>query len=158
VSTITYLKGDATAPQAAGNRILAHVVNDKGTWGKGFVLAVSNRWPATKEQFHEWHQGRDASGFALGAVQFVEVEPGMWVANMVGQHDVKPTEAGPPIRYDAVRRCLEQVAAKAREWGATVHMPRIGCGLAGGTWEEIEPILRETLCAAGVSVFVYDVP
>jgi hypothetical protein len=28
-----------------------------------------------------------------------------------------------------------------------VAMPRIGCGLAGGTWEEIEPIIRDTLSA-----------
>ena len=72
------------------------------------------------------------------------------------QHDIKPTEASPPIRYGAVGRCLEQVAAKARQEGATVHMPRIGCGLAGGTWEQMEPILQDTLCAAGVDVFVYD--
>jgi hypothetical protein len=35
-------------------------------------------------------------------------------------------------------------------------MPRIGCGLAGGTWDKIEPLIRETLCAAGVPVTVYD--
>ena len=26
---------------------------------------------------------------------------------------------------------------------ASVHMPRIGCGLAGGKWEEIEPIAAD---------------
>jgi O-acetyl-ADP-ribose deacetylase (regulator of RNase III) len=156
VSTITYLKGDATDPQAAGNRIVCHVVNDLGTWGKGFVLAVSKRWPQAEERFRAWAEGREGNDFALGAVQFVPVAPGMWVANMVGQHDIKPTEASPPIRYGAVGRCLEQVAAKARQEGATVHMPRIGCGLAGGTWEQMEPILQDTLCAAGVDVFVYD--
>jgi O-acetyl-ADP-ribose deacetylase (regulator of RNase III) len=48
------------------------------------------------------------------------------------------------------------VAVFAREHRASVAMPRIGCGLAGGTWEEIEPIIRDTLCAQGVSVTVYD--
>jgi hypothetical protein len=35
-------------------------------------------------------------------------------------------------------------------------MPRIGCGLAGGNWEEIEPIIEETLGAQSVPVSVYD--
>jgi hypothetical protein len=39
-----------------------------------------------------------------------------------------------------------------------VHMPRIGCGLAGGQWEEIEPIIETTLGAKGVAVTVYDLP
>jgi hypothetical protein len=35
-------------------------------------------------------------------------------------------------------------------------MPRIGCGLAGGRWERIEPLLEATLVAAGVPATVYD--
>lgn len=45
MTEITYLKGDATTPQARGNKIIAHVCNDLGGWGKGFVLAISKRWP-----------------------------------------------------------------------------------------------------------------
>lgn len=40
-----YLTGDATAPGGTGTRIIAHVCNDIGHWGKGFVLAISKRWP-----------------------------------------------------------------------------------------------------------------
>jgi hypothetical protein len=35
-------------------------------------------------------------------------------------------------------------------------MPRIGCGLAGGKWEQIEPIIERTLADAGIHVNVYD--
>lgn len=35
-------------------------------------------------------------------------------------------------------------------------MPRIGCGLAGGKWERIEPIILEELVAKGVEATVYD--
>lgn len=51
---------------------------------------------------------------------------------------------------------LEKLATLAKERNASVHMPRIGCGLAGGTWEEIEPIIQRTSCAAEIDVFVYD--
>jgi hypothetical protein len=48
------------------------------------------------------------------------------------------------------------VAEKARELNASVHMPRIGCGLAGGKWEKIEPIIQKHLCDGGIDVTVYD--
>jgi hypothetical protein len=35
-------------------------------------------------------------------------------------------------------------------------MPRIGCGLAGGKWETIEPILIKKLIEKGIKVTVYD--
>lgn len=37
-------------------------------------------------------------------------------------------------------------------------MPRIGCGLAGGRWDRIEPLIVATLSAAGIEVTVYDLP
>jgi len=39
---------------------------------------------------------------------------------------------------------------------AAVHMPRIGCGLAGGEWSTIEAIIERTLIPAGVAVVVCD--
>ncbi|EGJ73150.1 hypothetical protein STTU_0361 [Streptomyces sp. Tu6071] len=42
---ITYVRGDATAPRGRGPRVIAHVCDDRGGWGKGFVLALSRRWP-----------------------------------------------------------------------------------------------------------------
>ncbi|MGH7866045.1 MAG: Appr-1-p processing protein, partial [Candidatus Dormibacteraceae bacterium] len=37
--------GDAMSPNVPGPKIIAHICNDVGGWGKGFVLAVSQRWP-----------------------------------------------------------------------------------------------------------------
>ena len=153
---ITYLKGDATSPQAKGVKLICHVCNDLGGWGKGFVLAVSRRWAAPEEEYRAWHAGRSGNDFELGAVQFVQVEPYVWVANMIAQRGVKQGSSGPPIRYAALAECLRKVGDKALELGASVHMPRIGCGLAGGKWSEVEPLIEEHLCARGVKVTVYD--
>jgi O-acetyl-ADP-ribose deacetylase (regulator of RNase III) len=124
--------------------------------GKGFVLAVSKRWEEPKTEYRKWYAAGKEGGFALGGVQFVQVEPYIWVANMVGQRGIKRGSSGPPIRYEAVAACLQQVAAKARELDASVHMPRIGCGLAGGEWSEVEPLIQQHLVGAGVAVTVYD--
>jgi len=155
MTPITYLTGDATCPQAAGNRLIAHVCNDLGKWGRGFVLALSRRWAEPERAYRDWHRGRAGNDFGLGAVQFVAVGPYLWVANMVGQHGVRRGRT-PPIRYEAVEQCLRRVAAKAVELRASVHMPRIGCGLAGGTWERVEPLVVKALCEAGLAVTVYD--
>lgn len=150
--TITYLVGDATAP-AVRPAIITHIVNTEGKWGAGFVVAVSRRWPQPEQAYRERHR---TVGLLLGTMHAVEVEPGLWVANMVAQYGVRSRSNPVPIRYDALRQCLEQVAPGARKLGATVVMPRIGTGLGGGAWTEVEPIVEEAL--VGVPVCVYDLP
>jgi O-acetyl-ADP-ribose deacetylase (regulator of RNase III) len=156
MTSIRYLKGDATSPQAAGNKIICHVCNDIGAWGAGFVLALSARWLEPEAEYRKWYAGRTKNDFALGAVRLVQVEPYIWVANMIGQRGIKTGSKGPPIRYDAVDQCLAKVGEEAVKLDASVHMPRIGCGLAGGKWEEIEPLIEKNLIARSVSVTVYD--
>lgn len=156
MAAIRYLAGDATVPQAKGPKLIAHVCNDRGGWGKGFVLAVSARWQEPEKVFRKWYRERSANDFRLGAVQVVAVGRGLWVANMIGQHGTKTGSAGPPIRYEAVDRCLARLAGHALELGASVHMPRIGCGLAGGKWGRVEPLVAARLGEHGIAVTIYD--
>jgi O-acetyl-ADP-ribose deacetylase (regulator of RNase III) len=156
MATIKYIKGDATQPQASGYKVIAHVCNDLGRWGKGFVLAVSKRWSEPEAAYRAWHKGRSKNEFGLGAIQVVQVEKYIWVGNMIAQRGMKTGSNGPPIRYEAVRTCLKKIAVGAKQFGASVHMPRIGCGLAGGRWEEIEPIILDELTSNGIEVTVYD--
>ncbi|MCJ1677831.1 macro domain-containing protein [Streptomyces sp. APSN-46.1] len=157
VKALKIISGDATCPQAKGPKIIAHVCNDIGGWGKGFVLAVSKRWPGPEARYRAWHRARSGNDFGLGAVQLVQVAPDVWVANMVGQRGTRTGSSGPPIRYEALERCLAALADHAVELGASVHMPRIGCGLAGGKWSRIEPLITDALCARDVDVTVYEV-
>ena len=156
MTPIHYLQGDATSPQAKGVKIIAHVSNDLGGWGKGFVLAISKRWPGPEREYRACHRERARNNFGLGATQFVHCEEYIWVANMIGQHGLKAGSHGAPVRYDAIEQCLGAVAAKAGELNASVHMPRIGCGLAGGKWENIEPLIIAQLCERDIEVWVYD--
>ena len=153
---IQYTKGDATAPQSEGNKIIVHICNDIGGWGKGFVMAISKRWKKPENQYREWFKSKD--GFELGKVQFVQVEEDLSVANLIGQHKINKDENGnAPIRYNAIEDGLKEVALFAKENNASIHMPRIGCGLAGGKWEMIEPIIiLKTLSENNKEVTVYD--
>ncbi|MFE5794327.1 macro domain-containing protein [Streptomyces sp. NPDC056503] len=157
MTVIEYVRGDATAPQGKGVRIVAHVCNDLGGWGKGFVLAVSRRWPEPEAAYRRWYRERAGNDFGLGAAQFVRVSPYLWVANLVGQRGIRTGRStGVPVRYEAIDRALGHLGDKAVELGASVHMPRIGCGLAGGRWERVEPLVRERLVERGIPVTVYD--
>ena len=155
--TIQFLKGDATAPESNEHQLIVHICNDLGKWGKGFVLAISKRWKEPEQLYKQSFKGSSIP--KLGDVQFVSVSDSITVANIIGQHGVRSPRnktAPAPIRYEAVHEGLKQVMEYAIQHNASVHMPRIGCGLAGGTWEKIEPIINATLIEKGVGVCVYD--
>jgi O-acetyl-ADP-ribose deacetylase (regulator of RNase III) len=151
-NTVTYVKGDATKPSGDGVKIVVHVVNNFRLWGAGFVLALSRRWPKAEEAY----RNSQTAELVLGNVQFVQVEPDVIVANMVAQHGIMKMGEVPPIRYERLGVCLDKVAEKALELGASVHGPRFGAGLAGGKWDKIEKIITDTLVAKGIPVTIYD--
>jgi O-acetyl-ADP-ribose deacetylase (regulator of RNase III) len=157
---ITYVTGDATLPQGDGRKIIAHVCNDAGAWGAGFVLALSERDLRPEQEYHHWWMGDfgDDVDFQLGEIQLVAYDTfnqqNTYVCNMIAQ--TMGWTFGIPLRLWALRRCLTRLNQQAKFGMASVHMPRIGCGLAGGKWEDVEPIIRSTLTDTNVTV--YDLP
>lgn len=113
-------------------------------------------WPEPAREYRVRYAARETNGFALGQVQFVEVEPELWVANLIGQRGLRAEAGVPPIRYEAVRAGLRTVADYAADHAASVHLPRIGAGLAGGKWEEIASNVEQELVRRGIDVTVYD--
>jgi O-acetyl-ADP-ribose deacetylase (regulator of RNase III) len=154
---LRYKVGDATIPVSAGHRIIIHICNDVGVWGAGFVLALSKRWKKPEEQYRMWYRGQNK--FELGEIQDVWVQSDTTVVNMIAQHDVGPGEDGsPPLRMGALEECLKKVAKLAEEYDSSVHCPRIGSGLAGGCWDDIESLIKKCLVDQGINVTVYDLP
>lgn len=155
---VHYVIGDATELRG-GRGIIAHVCNDSGGWGAGFVLAISKRWSEPERRYRKWFRDKfetNTGPFALGQVQFVSWEPGdVWVANMVAQ-DGYGTHDRIPLDYKALEDCLKEVAHEAKSAKMHVQMPRIGCGLAGGTWDKVGPIVESTM--VGVDCYVYGLP
>ena len=153
-----YGTGDATLRMGEGPCIIAHICNDIGGWGKGFVQPLGRRYPEAEAQYRAWFRRKTDPPFALGQVQFVEVAGQVWVANMIAQHGIGRQGPTPPLRYEALRKCLRSARAFAQAQNAFVQMPRIGCGLAGGNWEEVSKIVEEELVSHGLFVLVLDLP
>lgn len=163
-SLIQYVEGDATAPVGDGLKIIAHCCNDIGAWGAGFVMALSKRWERPEREYREWYRLRKKKGedLRLGSVQIVPVEDDITIANIIGQHGIRRARDGtPPIRYEALSRGFELLAKHILnhpELNASVHAPRIGCGLAGASWSQVEPLLDRHFVTKNIPVTVYDWP
>lgn len=152
-----YIVGNALEP-VQKPAVILHICNDIGAWGKGFVLALSAKDKRPEKAYRRWFNEGKAGGypepFALGNIQAVPIGEDMTVINMIGQHCTKPMNGIPPIRYDALEDCLVKVYSKIKT-GGTVHMPRIGAGLAGGDWNKIEGIIKKSMT---VDTYVYTLP
>lgn len=175
---INYVIGDATAPVGEGFKVIVHCCNDQGYWGKGFVLALSRKWPWMKESYLNWYARRGpldkdfhsqiSTKFELGGVELVGTgEDNTWVANLIGQHGIaRSAYSEPPIRYEAIDTGFKRISdflisARKNNPGYnssyfSIHMPRVGCGLAGGEWNKIEQLVNLHFCSNNIPVTVYD--
>jgi O-acetyl-ADP-ribose deacetylase (regulator of RNase III) len=153
---LKHLIGDATEP-VKKPALICHCCNDSGGWGKGFVLALSakSQWP--EKAYREWYRASktnmpNATPFEVGNVQFCKFTDDVTVANMIAQHGIKSATNPKPIDYDGLQKCLTEAYVYAKNNDLTVHMPKIGAGLAGGDWTKIEKIIKDTMT---VDTFVY---
>lgn len=152
---IVYLKGDATEPVGDGLKIIAHVCNNKGGWGKGFVKAISKKWKQPELDYRSCIK----CGFNLEDTIISNTNnPNIKVANMIAQNGYVSQCNPTPLHYPSLMICLEKIVNYIDNVGesVTVHMPRIGCGLAGGSWDRVEEIIKTTLCSKDIQVYVYD--
>lgn len=160
--SLEYVNGNVLDLPSEGQKFLCHCCNDIGVMGAGVALTISKKWPQVKQDYVKWYKDKvwKEKPFALGQYQLVVVDrkKEIVVVNLIGQEGIG-FRNGPPIRYEAIKQGFEDLSRSILAGcfpNASVHMPRIGCGLAGGEWEKIETIIQETFCVAGVPVTVYD--
>ncbi len=157
INRIKYLKGDATEPRGKEKKIIAFIINDKGrSWGAGFARALQKKWPFVLEEFQYWLE-HNRSEFSLGNVHASKVEEDLAVFKMIAQHGYGEAPI-PRIRYGALEACLRKLSNEAVRQKTSVHMPRIGCGQAGGSWWIVSELIDDILVKRGIKVTVYDLP
>lgn len=153
---LKFVTGDATTPQGSNLKYVLQIVNDEGKYGAGFSGAIAKRWPKVESQYRQWWREKFGR-LVLGDIQSIQILSDLVVVNMVAQ---KGVGGGPnneaPIRYPALQECLAKVGAEVSEHNASVHIPRIGCGLSGGSWDQIELLIEKELLKRGINVTVYD--
>jgi len=141
--------------------IIAHVCNDIGAWGAGFVVPLGRKYPSARQSFIDMTERN------LGEVMFVPQADKIVVANMIGQEGTGPKFEGdkmiPPIRYEALKKCLHHVHAMAKgfqQQGKKVRIacPMFGAGLAGGDWDTISQMIFLIWSEQGIETNIYYLP
>jgi len=92
------------------------------------------------------------SGPQLGEVLWSAPATRIQLAHLVVEHAGRTQGL---LDLDALDRCLGEVAARALQFGATVHTPPLGTGLAQGCWREVRALLETNLIGRGVTVVVH---
>lgn len=150
------LHGDATERRGSDPLVIVHLVNDKTpNWGGAFATALRDRYPVAQDEFRGWFN--TAPKPSLGSVHFCEVDDGLYVATLIGQHGYGPSPH-PRVRYGAIRDALVEIEKFTAEHEATVQMPRIGAGQAGGRWTIVRELIEESLTRRGIATTVYVPP
>jgi len=110
MATINRKQGSATSPRPDGGKsvVIAHLCNNQGAWGAGFVLAVNDLSMAPKAAYQALCRESEGKEVALGTLQFVETSiPNLWVANMIAQTDVE--HYNPPSMVDSMLKFISRL-------------------------------------------------
>lgn len=124
--------------------IICHQVNCVGVFSAGLAATIAKKWPKVKALYHmkkDWN---------LGDVQCINVSDSsaypLYVANCASQKRVGWNEI--QTDYPAVKHCFEGVFWLRKKTGKNlpICIPyRYGCGLGGGDWDIVLPIIESVI-------------
>ena len=141
---IQYRKGDLLSVQEG---IIAHGVNCQGVMGSGVALAIRRKYPEAYlsyieyiENFQNLYSDQEfETKSLLGCMQITHTEnENLFIANCFTQ-DFYGTDRR-HVNYEAVAQSFSEL--ELYTYLGTLHIPKIGAGLAGGDWKVIEAIIN----------------
>lgn len=137
---IRYSQTDITA---ALRGIIAHGCNTSGGFGSGVAGAIRAKWPHVYQAFMKNVIHKDHRHEQLGLVQYVVIDDNLMVANCYTQLNFGndgQKYASPDAIYKSLRRCIEFIG----ESDMPLHIPKIGSGLGGLSWEtDVLPLIEQ---------------
>lgn len=132
--TLETKNGNALEPKKG---LILHQTNCMGVMGAGIALQIAKKWPEAEKEYVKYCL-QAAPRDLLGTVQFTPLTDDLWLGNLFCQ--VSP---GPRATvYEAYPKVLREAVEEFDE-DFPVHIPfGIGCGLAGGDWDVVLPMLE----------------
>lgn len=133
--------------------VILQGVNCRGVMGSGVAKAIYEEWPIVKERYLKL----EVDMLQLGNIQTIRVAPDITVINCFTQ-EFFGSDGGVYGSPDAIKIALKSAKLYCLNNAIyEMHMPRIGCGLAGLDWDrQVEPIVEEL--AGNIDIYVYDLP
>ncbi len=133
---------------------MAHGVAPNDHFDSGLALALRERWPAMAKDFrHYAHQEHPKPG----GVWFWGGAGGVRIFNLMTQEGSHERGSRPgKATVSNVRHAFQALAKVLKEEGIeSLALPRVATGVGGLGWDEVRPVMEETLGGAGIPIYVY---
>lgn len=138
--------------------LMCHVVNDQNAMGSGFVVPLMKMYPEVKSEYHAWFcfklKSYVTSDPKLGENQYVKTHDNSYVVNMMAQ----TLGGNRPLYYNALAKCMDDVANKAIGSGNKIIGPLFSVGLAGGNINVLKLLIVDCWLRKGLDVEIYYLP
>ena len=163
---IKFKLGSVIEPSEQGNIMIAHGCNDLGFGGAGVIVPIKRKWPEAYDNYTRWFERgcykpyycpAQKQGLAkLGEIQVTHYD-NIGICYAITQSGIGLDRFGQiPFRYEAFAECLNKINEYMDLYDYDVLcIPRIGCGLAGASWDRVEQIIYSCM---EKQVVVYDLP
>jgi O-acetyl-ADP-ribose deacetylase (regulator of RNase III) len=135
---------------------IAHGVAPNDHFDSGLALALREKWPSMAKDFrHYAHQSHPKPGeiWMWGGVGGVRIFSLM-------THDGEHTHGSRPGRasLDNVNHALRRLRhAIEKEEITSLALPAIATGVGGLSWQEVKPLVEQTLGELAIPIFVYSI-
>ena len=151
---IKYIKGDLTEPQFDTKYcLIIHGVNNVGGFGSGVAGSIARKWPHARQDYLDWEI--EFRPLKLGSGTFSRVEDNIWIYHLVSQNGLIGRDNPKPAKPGAILRGLEELISRHNLSNVTVISSKIGCGLGGLSWTEVQPIYESIF--TDIDVYIYDI-
>ncbi|PLS19516.1 Appr-1-p processing protein [Bacillus sp. M6-12] len=142
--------------------IIVQQVNCRGFMGAGLAKTIMQRYPNVRKEYRSFREKQlktlKDDEKLLGLVNYIDVYDGKIIANVFGQVDIRQDRNDKTVytKKEALFQGIEDIKNKAKKLNFSVAIPTyIGCGLAGGDWEEIQKGIEAIFENSSVDVVFY---
>lgn len=129
--------------------VIVHGCNCRADMSGGLAAQVAATYPLVDEADREYELQRPGRAKA-GTILPVPVEHGT-VVNAYTQ-----LTPGPNADPFLIKQAMWKVRALYANADVRIGMPKIGCGIGGLEWSEVEPILEKELGGLNVTIVEYE--
>lgn len=128
---------------------IAHGCNARGAMGAGVAKTVRRLFPACYDDYRGICRNGD---FRPGDVHYWKSGE-QHVFNLCTQKNT-----GPCARLDAIENAMATMLGIAAGEAsiASIHLPKIGCGLGGLLWHDVRPVIQWHADHTNIDLIVHD--
>lgn len=143
------IKGDLIELAKQGEfNIIVHGCNCLNIMGGGIARIIKEQFPEAFEADRECElfTHERLGNISIGFNDLYNLT----IVNAYTQYRPAANSLEVAVDYDAVRSCMKKI--KQQFSGKKIGMPKIGCGLANGSWQIVSKIISEELDGEDITI------